>query len=45
MLLSFQKKINNKYVRILGCYTPLDSDEPEFFYKCKDVLNQAKENH
>ena len=45
MLLSFRMKINNKYVRILGSCAPLESDEPEFFYKCKDVLNQAKENH
>ena len=45
MLLSFQLKINNEYVRILGCYAPSTGDEPEFFYKCKDVLNQSKENH
>ena len=45
MLLSFRLKINNKYVRILGCYTPSVGDEPEFFHECKDELNQAKENH
>ena len=38
-------KINDEYVRIPGCYAPSDSDEPEFFHKCKDVLNQAKDNH
>ena len=45
MLLGFRLKINNEYVKILRCYTPSAGDEPEFFYKCKDVLNQSKENH
>ena len=45
MLLSIQLKIYNEYVRILGCYAPSAGDEPEFFYKCKDVLNQSKENN
>ena len=31
MLLRFWMKINNKYVRILACYSPLDGDKPEFF--------------
>ena len=43
MLLSFQMKINNNYIRVLGFYVPSDSDEPEFFYKYNNVLHQAKE--
>ena len=35
----------NEFVRLLGRYAPLAGDEPEFFYKCKDVLNQATEKH
>ena len=42
MLLSFRMKIQNKYVRILGWYPPSDGDKPEFFFKCKDVPNQAE---
>ena len=38
-------KINIEYIRILGSYAPLASDEPEFFYKCKDVLNLSTEKH
>ena len=45
MLLSFWLKINNECIRILGCYAPSAGDEPEFFHKCKDVLNQATEKH
>ena len=45
MLLSFRLKINTEYVRILGCYAPLNGDESEFFFKCKDIHNQSKEKH
>ena len=40
ILLSCWLKINNEYERSLGCYAPSAGDEPGFFYKCKDVLNQ-----
>ena len=45
MLLSFWLKINTEYIRVLGCYAPSAGDEPEFLYKCKNVLNHATEKH
>ena len=42
MLLSFRLKISTEYVRILGCYAPSDGDQPENFFKCKDILKKEK---
>ena len=30
---------------VTGCYAPSAGNEPEFFYKCKDVQNHATEKH
>ena len=45
MLVSFRLKIQNETIRILGCYAPSSGDEPEYFVKCKDILNQSNESH
>ena len=45
MLVSFRLNIQNESIRILGCYAPSSGDEPEFFVKCKDILNQSNESH
>ena len=45
MLVTFRLKIQNETIRILGCYAPSSGDEPEYFVKCKDILNQSNESH
>ena len=45
MLISFRLKIQNESVRILGCYAPSVGDEPEYFVKCKEILDQSNELH
>merc|ERR1712163_42947 len=45
MLLSFNVSAQNEIVKILTCYAPSSGDDPEFFIKCKEILDNSTVNH
>ena len=45
MLLSFNVSAQNEIVKILTCYAPSSGDDPEFFIKCKEILDNSTINH
>ena len=45
MLLSFNISSQNETVKILTCYAPSSGDDPEFFIKCKEILDNSTDNH
>ena len=45
MLMSFNITSQNEIIKVLTCYAPSSGDDPEFFIKCKEILDNSTEKH
>ena len=45
MLINFNATFQNETIKIQGCYAPSLGDDPEFFLKCKEILDNSPESH
>ena len=43
--MSFNITSQNETLKVLTCYAPSSGDDPEFFIKCKEILDNSTEEH